>query len=120
MIAMEIYRLTIKVYNFPVVDKLNLEIREQENVELSLPKGCEDTVFRVLCGLELPDSGEIWIYNLPPRQALLRGLMPSQTLTGQILLKPFLIELQVGIANISVTSSLTLTKKTNRKHELVY
>jgi ABC-type multidrug transport system ATPase subunit len=72
---MEILDLVIKVDGYPVVNDLTLNIEEGERV--GIVGDFRDALFvmNTLCGLTLPDSGEIWIYNLPPRQALQRGLV---------------------------------------------
>ncbi|MDW8029300.1 MAG: hypothetical protein RMK94_13010 [Armatimonadota bacterium] len=81
MVAVEIYELIVKIDGFPVINKLNLLINEGDSIDIS----CENfplTLLRILCGFELPDIGEIWFYNLPPRQAFLRSLISLPMLSG--------------------------------------
>lgn len=75
MTAMEIQELTVNVDGYPIVNDLTLAVEEGER--LGVVGDYQDALFvmNVLCGLTLPDSGEIWIYNMPPRQALQRGLV---------------------------------------------
>lgn len=76
MIAIEIHNLTVKINNFPIINNLDLSINERENA-IILCEMYTTTLLKVFCGIELPDSGEIWIYNLPPRQAFLRNIVCS-------------------------------------------
>ncbi|MCS7186794.1 MAG: hypothetical protein N3B10_02290 [Armatimonadetes bacterium] len=75
MTAMEIRDLVIKVDGYPVVDGLTLTVEEEERVGIVGDFRDALLVMNVLCGLSLPDSGEIWIYNMPPRQAFQRGFI---------------------------------------------
>lgn len=75
MTAMEIRDLVVKVDGYPIVNGLTLAVEEGERI--GIVGDYRDTLFVMdtLCGLVLPDSGEIWIYNMPPRQAFQRGLI---------------------------------------------
>lgn len=75
MTAMEILDLVIKVDGYPVVNGLTLNVEEGERVGIVGDFPDALFVMNTICGLTLPDNGEIWIYNLPPRQALQRGLI---------------------------------------------
>ena len=75
MTAMEILDLVIKIDGYPVVNGLTLNVEEGERVGVVGDFRDASFVMNILCGFTLPDSGEIWIYNLPPRQALQRGLI---------------------------------------------
>lgn len=75
MTAVEILDLVIKVDGYPVVNGLTLNFEEGERVGVVGDFHDALLVMNILCGFTLPDSGEIWIYNLPPRQALQRGLV---------------------------------------------
>jgi len=73
--AVEIQDLVVEVDGYPVVNGLTLTIDEGEQVGIVGEYRDALSLMDTLCGLTLPDSGEIWIYNLPPRQALQRGLI---------------------------------------------
>lgn len=75
MTTMEILDLVIKVDGYPIVNGLTFNVEEGERVGIVGDFLDALFVMNTLCGLTLPDSGEIWIYNLPPRQALQRGLI---------------------------------------------
>lgn len=75
MIAMEIRDLVVKVDGYPIVDDLTLTVEEGELIGIMGDYQDALAVMNTLCGFTLPDSGEIWIYNMPPRQALQRGLI---------------------------------------------
>lgn len=75
MTMMEIRDLVVKVDGYPIVNGLTLTVEEGERVGIIGDYSDALLVMNILCGLTLPDSGEIWIYNLPPRQALQRGLI---------------------------------------------
>lgn len=82
MVAVEIYELIVKIDGFPVINKLNLLINEGDSIDIS----CENfplTLLRILCGFELPDIGEIWFYNLPPRQLSSEVSFPCQCYPAQ-------------------------------------
>jgi multiple sugar transport system ATP-binding protein len=65
--------LTKKYGKVKAVDNLNLDIRDGELVVLLGPSGCgKTTTLRCIAGLEVPDTGEIWIggrcvNNVPPK-----------------------------------------------------
>ena len=75
MIAVEIQNLVVEVDGCPVINDLTLTVEEGKRV--GIVGDYEDAValMDVLSGLTLPTSGEIWVYNMPPRQALQRGLI---------------------------------------------
>ncbi len=75
MTAIEIRELVVRINGFPTINGLNLQVDEGESIGIISEKSEATTILKVLCGLELPDSGEIWAYNLPPRQALLRVII---------------------------------------------
>ena len=75
MTAMEIRDLVIKVDGYPIVNGLTLTVEEGEQVGIIGNHQDALVVVNTLSGLTLPEGGEIWIYNLPPRQALQRGLI---------------------------------------------
>ena len=75
MTVLEIQDLVVEVDGYPVVNGLNLTVEEGEQVGIVGDYRDALSLMDTLCGLTLPGSGEIWIYNLPPRQALQRGLI---------------------------------------------
>ena len=75
MTAVEIRDLVVKVDGYPIVNGLTLIIEEGERVGIVGDSRDALSVMNTLCGFTLPDSGEIWVYNLPSRQALQRGLI---------------------------------------------
>ncbi len=81
MVAIEIRDLVVEVDRYPIVDGLTLDIEEREHVPILGTLEDAMTVLHVLSGILLPSSGEIWIYNLPPRQAYQRGLIRLLPLT---------------------------------------
>ncbi len=91
MSAMEIRDLVVEVEGYPVVDGLTLTVEEGEKVGIVGDYHDAVTVLHVLTGLLLPTSGEVWIYNLPARQAYQRGLIryiSSSTLNSGVLSAP--------------------------------
>lgn len=57
-----IENLSKKFVNFQALDHINLEIKTGSLVALVGPSGSgKSTLLRILAGLELPDSGRIWI-----------------------------------------------------------
>ncbi len=78
MTAMEIRDLVVKVDGYPIVNGLTLIVEEGERVGIVGEYRDALFVMNILSGFTLPDSGEIWVYNMPPRQALQRGLINYQ------------------------------------------
>ncbi|MEJ7612868.1 hypothetical protein B0813_000344 [Candidatus Fervidibacteria bacterium JGI MDM2 SSWTFF-3-K9] len=107
MIAVEIQNLVVEVDGCPVINDLTLTVEEGKRV--GIVGDYEDAValMDVLSGLTLPTSGEIWVYNMPPRQALQRGLIhyalntqhpePSLVLVTNLLSLPSQTESAVAI-----------------------
>lgn len=107
MIAVEIQNLVVEVDGCPVINDLTLTVEEGKRV--GIVGDYEDAValMDVLSGLTLPTSGEIWVYNMPPRQALQRGLIhyalntqhpePSLVLVTNLLSLPSQTEPAVAI-----------------------
>jgi len=57
-----IVNLTKKFGNVTALEKINLEVHDQEYFALLGPSGCgKTTLLRLIAGLIEPDSGEIWI-----------------------------------------------------------
>lgn len=90
MIAMEIHHLSVKIDGFPIISDLNLMINEGENISILSDSRGKGVILRTLCGFELPGSGEIWAYNLPPRQAFLRAIIHPKVQSSSDF-QPFLI-----------------------------
>jgi len=107
VIAVEIQNLVVEVDGCPVINDLTLTVEEGKRV--GIVGDYEDAValMDVLSGLTLPTSGEIWVYNMPPRQALQRGLIhyalntqhpePSLVLVTNLLSLPSQTESAVAI-----------------------
>jgi sulfate transport system ATP-binding protein len=75
-VRMEVKDLTKHFERTLVLDRINLEIREQEFVGLLGPSGSgKTTLLRILAGLEFPDSGAVLIDG---RDALTLGLEERQ------------------------------------------
>lgn len=98
MTAMEIIDLVVKVDGYPVVNGLTLNVEEGERVGIVGDFHDASFVMNILCGFTLPDSGEIWIYNLPPRQALQRGLVSyiQQSIPTDSLPTPMLLSTNIA------------------------
>ncbi len=75
MTAIEIFDLVVKVDGYPLMNGLTLTVEEEEKVGIVGDFHDAMSVMNVLSGISIPDSGEIWIYNMPPRQAFQRGLI---------------------------------------------
>ena len=75
MIAVEIQNLVVEVDGCPVINDLTLTVEEGKRVGIVGDYKDAVALMDVLSGLTLPTSGEIWFYNMPPRQALQRGLI---------------------------------------------
>jgi ABC-type Mn2+/Zn2+ transport system ATPase subunit len=73
--ALEIQNLVVEVDGYPVINNLTLTVDEGKRVGIVGDYNDAIVVLNVLSGLTLPASGEIWVYNMPPRQALQRGLI---------------------------------------------
>lgn len=75
MIAVEVQDLVVESEGYPIVKGLNLTIEEGDQVGILGDLNDAAALLKVLSGATLPTSGEIWVYNMPPRQALQRGLV---------------------------------------------
>ncbi len=75
MTALEILNLTVEVNGYPVLDNLTLTVEEGQHISIAGNRNDAEAVLEVFSGQTLPISGEIWVYNLPPRQAFQRGLI---------------------------------------------
>jgi ABC-type uncharacterized transport system ATPase subunit len=75
MTALEILNLTVEVDGYPVLNNLTLTVEEGEHISIVGDHNDAKAVLEVFSGQTLPISGEIWVYNLPPRQAFQRGLI---------------------------------------------
>jgi ABC-type Mn2+/Zn2+ transport system ATPase subunit len=73
--AVEIQNLVVEVDGYPVINNLTLTVEEGKRVGIMGDYSDAVAVLDVFSGLTLPASGEIWVYNMPPRQALQRGLI---------------------------------------------
>lgn len=104
MIALEIRDLVVELERYPIVKGLNLTVEEGEQVGILGDLNDAVSLLKVFSGVTLPTSGEIWIYNMPPRQALQRGLIFYTTQPNLTQLTP---------ATILLTSSLNLTTSQN-------
>lgn len=123
MNAVEIIDLIVKIDGFPVISRLNLLVDEGEEVGIM----CENypsTLIKVFYGFELPDSGEIWFYNLPPRQAFARNLVSPQMLSNipslQFNLQPHLIQMSIrenSSVNLKVNINDFINNFYRRKEE---
>jgi len=91
MTALEIQNLTIEVDGFPIVNNLTLTVEEGERVGILGEHSDTEAVLDVFSGQTLPTSGEIWVYNFPPRQALQRGLIYHATTTQSSLESPVVL-----------------------------
>ena len=57
-----VVNLTKKFGNVTALENINLEVHDQEYFSLLGPSGCgKTTLLRLIAGLIVPDSGEIWI-----------------------------------------------------------
>ncbi len=81
MTALEILNLTVEVNGYPVLDNLTLTVEEGQHISIAGNRNDAEAVLEVFSGQTLPISGEIWVYNLPPRQAFQRGLICHTTNT---------------------------------------
>ncbi|MCS3918072.1 hypothetical protein Q2T83_16310 [Fervidibacter sacchari] len=107
MIAVEIQNLVVEVDGCPVINDLTLTVEEGKRVGIVGDYKDAVALMDVLSGLTLPTSGEIWVYNMPPRQALQRGLIhyalntqhpePSLVLVTNLLSLPSQTESAVAI-----------------------
>jgi ABC-type branched-subunit amino acid transport system ATPase component len=75
MTALEVLNLTVEVDGYPVLNNLTLTVKEGEHIRITGDHNDAEAVLEVFSGQTLPVSGEVWIYNLPPRQAFQRGLI---------------------------------------------
>lgn len=75
MTAIEIRSLTVEINGCPIVSDLTLTVDEGERVGVVGEYWDIVAILDTISGFALPTSGEIWIYNMPPRQASQRGLI---------------------------------------------
>ena len=73
--ALEIQNLVVEVDGYPAINNLTLTVDEGKRIGIVGDFRDVETVLDVFSGQTLPTSGEIWFYNMPPRQALQRGLI---------------------------------------------
>ncbi|MGQ9463860.1 MAG: hypothetical protein ACUVTP_12595 [Candidatus Fervidibacter sp.] len=104
MIAVEIRDLVVESERYPIVKGLNLTVEEGEQVGILGDLNDAVSLLKVFSGVTLPTSGEIWIYNMPPRQALQRGLIFYTTQSNLTQMTP---------TTILLTSSLNPTTSQN-------
>jgi len=107
MTAVEIQNLVVEVDGYPVINDLTLTVEEGKRIGIVGDYSDAVVVLDVLSGLTLPASGEIWVYNMPPRQALQRGLIqyahntqhlePSLVLVTNLLSLPSRTESAIAI-----------------------
>lgn len=87
MTAIEVKDLVIEANGYPLISGLNLTVQEGDRIAIVGPPGSGKTLFLyALCGLIFPFSGEIRVYNEPPRRAWERGLIQLLTPTDLALL----------------------------------
>ncbi len=73
--ALEIQNLVIEVDGYPAINNLTLTVEEGKRIVIVGDFKDAEVVLDVFSGQTLPTSGEIWVYNMPPRQASQRGLI---------------------------------------------
>ncbi len=108
---MEIRDLVVEVEGYPVVDGLTLTVEEGEKVGIVGDYHNALTVLHVLTGLLLPTNGDVWIYNLPARQAYQRGLVryiPSPTLNSDALSAPTPVVATTSLPTSTTNAGLLL------------
>ncbi len=115
MTAVEIRNLVVEVNGYPVVDGLTMDIDEGDCVGVIGDRQDVLLLFRVISGFSLPMSGEIWVYNLPPRQAYQRALISLYESTNTSFQQPTLIlfRLQPSAA-IIIRNTNRLIEKFNK------
>ncbi|NTV47261.1 MAG: ATP-binding cassette domain-containing protein, partial [Chlorobiales bacterium] len=71
--SIEIQNITKKFGDYTALDNISLSVGAGDLVALLGPSGCgKTTLLRIIAGLEVPDSGKIFLEsqdttNLPPR-----------------------------------------------------
>lgn len=76
--ALEIQNLTVEVDGYPIINNLTLTVDEGKRIGIVGDFRDAEAVLDVFSGQTLPTSGEIWFYNMPPRQAFQRGLIQCE------------------------------------------
>ncbi|MER3500954.1 MAG: hypothetical protein C4295_05655 [Candidatus Fervidibacterota bacterium] len=115
MTAVEIRNLVVEVNGYPVVDGLTMDIDEGDCVGVIGDHQDVLLLFRVISGFSLPMSGEIWVYNLPPRQAYQRALISLYESTNTSFQQPTLILLRLQpSAAIIIRNTNRLIEKFNK------
>jgi ABC-type branched-subunit amino acid transport system ATPase component len=76
--ALEIQNLTVEVNGYPIINNLTLTVDEGKRIGIVGDFRDAEAVLDVFSGQTLPTSGEIWFYNMPPRQAFQRGLIQCE------------------------------------------
>jgi len=113
--AVEIRNLVVEVNGYPVVDGLTMDIDEGDCVGVIGDHQDVLLLFRVISGFSLPMSGEIWVYNLPPRQAYQRALISLYESTNTSFQQPTLILLRLQpSAAIIIRNTNRLIEKFNK------
>ena len=60
--GISVVNLTKRFGEFTAVDRVNFDVKEGELVALLGPSGSgKSTILRMICGLETPDDGEIYL-----------------------------------------------------------
>lgn len=115
MTAVEIRNLVVEVNGYPVVDGLTMDIDEGDCVGVIGDHQDVLLLFRVISGFSLPMSGEIWVYNVPPRQAYQRALISLYESTNTSFQQPTLILLRLQpSAAIIIRNTNRLIEKFNK------
>src|SRR5438445_438398 len=84
--AIEGTGLTKRFRGFTAVDGVDISVRQGEVVAFLGPNGAgKTTTIDMLLGLSQPDSGEVSLFGLTPRQAISRGLVSAVMQTGGLL-----------------------------------
>jgi ABC-type hemin transport system ATPase subunit len=76
--ALEIQNLIVEVNGYPIINNLTLTVDEGKRIGIVGDFRDAEAVLDVFSGQTLPTSGEIWFYNMPPRQAFQRGLIQCE------------------------------------------
>jgi len=78
--------LTKHFRSFTAVDGVDISVRQGEVVAFLGPNGAgKTTTIDMLLGLSQPDSGQVSLFGLTPRQAIGRGLVSAVMQTGGLL-----------------------------------
>lgn len=77
---------TFKGGSVVAVAGVDLEIRQKEVVAVLGKNGAgKTTLMDMVVGLTSPTAGEVWMFGLPPRQAVAQGLVGTMLQTGGLL-----------------------------------